>query len=412
MKVAVIAIGDELLIGQVTDTNSGEIARRITPLGWSLSSTQIVHDNEASIITAIDRAFGEADIVITTGGLGPTKDDITKHTLCRYFGGELVHDPATYENVKQIFASRGLTMNDLTAMQAMVPSTCNVIQNQVGTAPITWWQRDDKKALVSMPGVPFETIHMLDAAVIPMLRSMFPPTESIEHRTTVVAGISESQLAIDIAQFEDSLPTYLHLAYLPKDSIVRLRIDGTHPDAAFLNDEINRYQAQLINMLGKHAIAAEDLAPEEILLKKLKALGLTIATAESCTGGNIAHIITSCPGASDVYKGSVVSYANSVKTSLLGVDINDIELHGAVSREVVEQMALGAKEILATDIAIATSGIAGPGGGTPEKPVGTVWIAVATPSGVVSILHHLSGSRERVITQATTRAITLAIQNI
>ncbi|MDE7397002.1 MAG: CinA family nicotinamide mononucleotide deamidase-related protein [Muribaculum sp.] len=412
MKVAVIAIGDELLIGQVTDTNSGEIARRITPLGWSLSSTRVVHDNEASIITAIDRAFDEADIVITTGGLGPTKDDITKHTLCRYFGGELVHDPATYENVKRIFASRGLTMNELTAMQALVPSTCHVIQNQVGTAPITWWQRNDKKVLVSMPGVPFETTHMLDAAVIPMLKSMFPTTETIEHRTTVVAGISESQLAIDIAQFEDSLPKYLHLAYLPKDSIVRLRLDGVHPDAKFLNDEINRYQSQLVGLLGRQVIATEDLTPEEILLKKLKNLGLTIGTAESCTGGNIAHVITSCPGASEVYKGSVVSYANSVKISLLGVDSKDIATHGAVSREVVEQMAVGAKKILDTDIAIATSGIAGPGGGTLEKPVGTVWMAVATPAGVVSILHHLTGSRERIITQATVRAITLAIQNL
>lgn len=410
MKVSVIAIGDELLIGQVTDTNSGDIARRITPLGWSISSVQVVHDDAQAITDAIDKAFSQASIVITTGGIGPTKDDITKQTLCKYFGGELIEDAETLDNVRQVVARRGLKMNELTARQAWIPSTCKVIQNVVGTAPITWWQRPDNSVLISMPGVPFETRHMLDAAVIPLLKTLFPSDESIERRTVMVAGISESLLATNIAGFEESLPPYLHLAYLPKESIVRLRIDGVHRDGAFLKQEIDHYHHLLLSMLNEHVIADTDRLPEEILLSILGENNLTLGTAESCTGGNIAHLVTSVAGASSVYKGSVVSYSNSVKESVLKVSPDNLATYGAVSQPVVEQMAEGARRLLDVDIAIATSGIAGPGGGTSEKPVGTVWMAVATPWGTTSVLHNLTGTRDRIITQSTVQAITLAIR--
>jgi nicotinamide-nucleotide amidase len=260
-----------------------------------------------------------------------------------------------------------------------------------------------------MPGVPFETRQMFDSAVLPMLREKFPSPDAIERRTLVVAGISESLLATNIAPFENALPSYLHLAYLPKDSVVRLRLDGTHHDAAFLHKEITHYHEALAEMLSQYLLAKEDLTPEEILLKRLKEEGMTLGTAESCTGGNIAHLITAVAGASDVFNGSVVSYSNSVKSGLLGVNHDDILRHGAVSQEVVTQMAEGARSALGVDVAIATSGIAGPGGGTAEKPVGTVWMAVATPNGVTSVLHHLTGTRDRVITQASVRAITMAI---
>ena len=411
MKVSIIVIGDELLIGQVTDTNSGWIARHITPAGWEVNDVQTVSDNAGDIRRAIDRAFACSDVVLTTGGLGPTKDDITKAVLRDYFGGEMITDPEVTENIHRIFGRRGLKMNPLTEAQAVVPSSCRVIQNRVGTAPVMWFERDGK-VLVSMPGVPFETSTVMTEEVFPALLERFPSRVHIEHRVLMVTDYTESALAMKIEPWEDALPEYLHLAYLPKPGLIRLRLDGHHADGDFIKSEIDRAIARLKEILGAAVIADSDLSPAEIVLKECRERGLTMATAESCTGGNIAHELTLIAGASDVVNGGVVSYSNAVKINMLGVDAADIEAYGAVSIPVVRQMAEGACRVTGSQVSVATSGIAGPGGGTEEKPVGTVCICARYGEREIYETAHFNGSRERIINSATTRALILAAKLI
>lgn len=407
MKIAIIAIGDELLIGQVVDTNSGSIARMIDPAGWSVEYVKVIHDDADAITAAVDEAFAVADVVLTTGGLGPTKDDITKLTLCKYFGGELRHDPTVLDNIKEVFAKRGIQLNPLTEAQAMVPTSCRVIQNRVGTAPIMWFERSDGKVLVSMPGVPFETLQMFRAEVFPQLLDKFHSDEHIGHRCVIVEGLTESKVAIQLDAWEDALPPFIHLAYLPKPGIIRLRIDGHHTDDALLQSTLDQLHAQLCDIFADHLLADADLTPEESMLQRLRAKGYSVSTAESCTGGNIAHRITAIAGCSDCYHGSVVAYENSVKINILGVDPAAIEAHGVVSEGVVAQMAQGIRKAIGSDCAIATSGIAGPGGATLGKPVGTVCIAIATPERTVAATYHFPGTRDRVIDRASTTALTL-----
>ncbi len=411
MNVSIIVIGDEILIGQVIDTNSGDIARMIEPCGWHVNDVQVVGDNASHILQAIDRAFESSDVVLTTGGLGPTKDDLTKTTLCQYFGGELYENADVLENVKEVVAKRGLKLNDLTAAQAIVPSSCKVIQNRVGTAPLMWFEKD-AKVLIAMPGVPFETQQMFREAVLPLLLEKYNSNTSIEHRTLLITGWSESRLAMEINDWEDALPSYIHLAYLPKPGLIRLRLDGMHIDNKFLNQELDKYRDELIARFGDDVLHPDDLTPPEILLHHLNRLGLTIATAESCTGGNIARQITSIAGSSSAFMGSVVAYSNDVKHRVLGVHNETLDTYGAVSLQTVEEMALGACNVIGTDCAIVTSGIAGPGGGTPDKPVGTVCIAVKSPRGIVSAVHHFPGNRSRVIDRATTIAIISLIHEL
>lgn len=407
MKTAIIAIGDELLIGQVVDTNSGSIARMIDPAGWSIEWVKVIHDDADAIIQAVDEAFAVADVVLTTGGLGPTKDDITKLTLCKYFGGELRHNPEVLENIKEIFQRRGIQLNALTEAQALVPTSCRVIQNRVGTAPIMWFERNDGKVLVSMPGVPFETVQMFQAEVFPQLLMKFHSNEHIAHRCIIVEGLTESKVAMQLDEWEDALPDFIHLAYLPKPGIIRLRLDGHHPDNNLLQSTLDKLHAELCQRFADNLLADADLTPEEALLLRLRDKKYTLATAESCTGGNIAHRITAIAGCSDCYNGSIVSYANDVKINILGVKKESIETHGVVSEEVVAQMAEGARKAIGTDCAIATSGIAGPSGATPNKPVGTVCIAIATPERTIASTHHFPGTRDRVIDRASTTALTL-----
>ena len=411
MKYAIIAIGDELLAGQVTDTNSGTISRMLQPAGWELHSVRVVSDSPEHILRAISEAFAETDAVITTGGLGPTKDDLTKQTLCRYFGGELREDPSVKANVERVVSARGLKLNALTAAQAMVPTSCSVIQNLVGTAPIMWFERDGK-VLVAMPGVPFETEQMMRRSVMARLIDRFPSTEFIERRVVMVCGMSESAIAGMIAPWEDSLPQHAHLAYLPKPGVVRLRIDGRHTDAGFLKKEIDRLADELALLAAGNLMCRGDITPARCLLDMLVERHLTVGTAESCTGGNIAHTITAEPGSSAAMLGGVVSYSNDVKRRLLEVSEASLEAHGAVSIPVVKEMASGARKALGCDIALATSGIAGPGGAVPGKPVGTGCIAVATPWGLWADTFHFPGNRERVIDRATTTAIIRAIREL
>ena len=409
MKYSTIVIGDELLIGQVTDTLSGWIARHLSPLGWEALSVKVIADDEHEIFQAVDEAFASTDVVLMTGGLGPTKDDITKATLCRYFGGEMVLNEDVKRNVDVMFAKRGLEMNRLTALQAMVPSSCRVIQNEVGTAPIMWFERDGK-VLVSMPGVPRETQTMMERAVIPQLLGHFHSDVDIEYRTLVVIDYAESALAEKLEPFEQQLPSYIHLAYLPEHGVIRLRLTGEHSDGKLINDDMERLTAQLHKLLGKSIIASEDKPLPMIVGERLRQLGLTLSTAESCTGGNVAHVITQIAGSSDYFMGSVVSYSNDVKHRVLGVDSNTLETCGAVSQPVVEQMVSGACRVCGTDCAVATTGVAGPGGGTTEKPVGTVWIAARVGNVVVSKCFHFNGSRAQVIDRATTHALIMLLK--
>lgn len=403
MRLSIIVIGDEILIGQVTDTNSGAVARMFGPMGWTVRNIYTIGDGYDEIFETVNRAMEESDLVITTGGLGPTKDDITKGVMTDIFGGELIHDPAVTENIHEVFSKRGLKMNPLTEAQAMVPSSCRVVQNRFGTAPVMWFERGGK-VLVSMPGVPFETEGMLPE-VARLVKERFHADETLLHHSLMVAGITESALAQHLADFEDSLGQGLHLAYLPTPGLIRLRLDGRGMDGSGIELRFDEAVNRLKSRLGDLMIYDGDATAAEILLRKLADRKLTVATAESCTGGNIAHRLTSIPGSSESFLGGVVSYANEVKSGVLGVNPADIEAHGAVSREVVEQMAVGACRATGARCSMATSGIAGPGGGSDEKPVGTVWMAWAADGHVESRVFHFPGNRLRVIDRATTEAL-------
>lgn len=409
MKYSIIAIGDELLIGQVTDTNSGWIAREMSVYGWELQKVQVVPDNADAIKKAIDIAFEESDVVLATGGLGPTKDDITKTTLCDYFGGELIFDDATLANVLEVVEKRHLKLNEYTRNQAYVPSSCEVVQNEVGTAPILWFEKDEK-VLVSMPGVPFEMQHMMKKVLIPKLVKKPHDNMHLQYRTFIVIDIIESLLAMQLDGFEKELPEYMHLAYLPTPGLIRLRLTGACEDESLLTANMDTFSAKLHALVGDKIICDEDMPLAQILGKKLLEKGMTVASAESCTGGNIAHEITRIAGSSSYFKGSVVSYANEVKINVLNVSSTDIDVHGVVSEPVVQQMVSGVCKVMNTDCAISTSGIAGPGGAEPGKPVGTVWIAAKAADSVVSQCFHFPGDRERVINRATNEGIKLLLK--
>ncbi len=409
MNFSVIVIGDELLIGQVTDTNSGWMARNLRPYGWKAKSVRVIGDDAEEITKAIDDAFVQTDVVLMTGGIGPTKDDITKTTLCRYFGGEMVLDDDTLYNVEKVLDARGLSMNELNHGQAMVPSCCKVIQNEVGTAPIMWFEKDGK-VLVSMPGVPFETETMMQRAVIPQLVSRFKSDVVVEYRTYVVIDYSESVLAITLQEFENELPDFVRLAYLPKPGVIRLRLSAVHSDGEKVSATLAELDAKLVAVLGDSIISKEDKAPAEILGDMLKERSMTVSTAESCTGGNIAHSLTEIAGSSEYFVGSVVAYCNEVKHNVLGVSQSVLDTDGAVSEPTIIQMSEGACRLFGTNCAMSTSGIAGPGGAEPGKPVGTVWMSAKCGDALVTECKRFPGSRERVIDRATTHVILMLIK--
>ncbi|MBQ8423009.1 MAG: CinA family nicotinamide mononucleotide deamidase-related protein [Coprobacter sp.] len=404
MNVEIIAVGDELLIGQVTDTNSGWIARRLNLEGWELSRVTLVRDRRDEITAAIEAAFSRVSVVLMTGGLGPTKDDITKKTLCELYDCGMHRDERVQAMNEERFARRGFTMNTLTRDQALVPDACDVIYNPVGTAPIMWFDRDNR-VLVAMPGVPSEMQYAVTHEVIPRLRTRFDERSVVCHDTCLVRGLTESALAIRLADFEESLPANIHLAYLPKPGVIRLRLTAVGEADAGVEEALERYFTALITELGDYVFCRQDASLAGALGLLLQERGLTLATAESCTGGNIAHEITLVPGSSAYYKGSVVSYANEVKTSVLGVSPDIIAEYGVVSRPVVEQMALGVCRVLHTDCAIATSGIAGPDGGSDAKPVGTVAVAVACRDKVHSVMLTFGRNREQNIDRFTHAAL-------
>lgn len=403
MKLSIVIIGDEILLGQVTDTNSGAVARTFRRMGWQVASIETVGDNGLQISAAVERGLEQSDLVITTGGLGPTKDDITKQVLMSIFGGELRRAAEVTANIERVFALRGIAMNVLTADQALVPTSCRVIQNRYGTAPIMWFERAGK-VLVSMPGVPFETEGMLPE-VSAAVAARFTPDMFFRHHTLLVSGLSESKLAQQLSAYEASLPPTLHLAYLPQPGLIRLRLDGASADEAALEATFAAALESLRAEVRPLMVHDGDASVAEVLIELLRSRGYDVATAESCTGGNVAHAITMVAGCSDVYRGSVVAYSNEVKERVLGVSHDTLATDGAVSRATVEQMAAGVSRLTGSCCAIATSGIAGPGGATPGKPVGTVWIAAYCCGQVEARELHLPGDRSGVIGRATTEAI-------
>jgi len=406
VKVEIITIGDEILIGQIVDTNSAWMATELNKCGFELAQITSVHDDTNHIVESLQMALKRADVVLFTGGIGPTKDDITKQTLTKFFNTKLVFDQSVIQNIEQLFSTRpNFVLNELTRLQAMVPEDCTVIQNVVGTAPLTWFERDGK-VVVSMPGVPYEMKNAMSTEIIPRLQKHFK-TPVLFHKNVQVYGYGESSLALLIADWENELPEFISLAYLPNSGIVKLRLSGLLDDLLALEFAMNQQIDKLKNILGSAIIAFEDIPIEKLIGNILISKGLMVATAESCTGGNIAHKFTLIPGSSEYFKGSVVAYSNEVKVNVLGVSVDDLEVHGAVSQKVVEQMADGVRKLLKADVSIATSGIAGPTGGTTEKPVGTIWISVSSAEKTVSREFRFGSLREQNIIRSTQAALVM-----
>ena len=409
MRAEIITIGDELLIGQVVDTNSAWMAERLNEIGIELYQITSVHDQREHIIAALDEAFSRADIVLTTGGLGPTNDDITKHVLCEYFDTHLIEDQRVRAHITELYRERPDVLNRLTATQWLVPESAEILENRVGSAPLMVFHHG-AQLLASMPGVPYEMKIAMEEQILPYIsRQLSAVSSQIIHRTLQVTGIPESSLAIQLEKYEASMPAGLHLAYLPKDGIIRLRLSSY---GELTQEEMNRWFEELKTLVADYLIADTDEPLEVILGNLLKAKGQTIATAESCTGGKLASLLNKHAGSSAFYWGSVISYDNSVKEHLLGVPAELIKAHGVVSEEVVCVMAESVRKSLNTNYGIATSGIAGPSGGSVEKPVGTVWIAWATPEGTTAECFHLGKLREQITDRACVKALVGMIKKV
>ncbi len=406
IAASIITIGDELLIGQVVDTNSAWMAQELNKIGVWVKRRVAVGDSWNEIWNALDKESGEANIILITGGLGPTADDITKQLLCEYFGGKLIVNETALANVKYIF-ERILKrpMIERNVKQAEVPDVCTVIQNKRGTAPGMWFEKNGK-IFVSMPGVPYEMKGMMTDDVLPELQKKFT-LPHIAHRTLLTAGIGESFLSEHINAFENNLPKNIKLAYLPNYGMVRLRLTATGDDKKITEQEINNQFESLKKLVAEWTVIDSDLTMQQAVGKLLKEKKKTIATAESCTGGYIAHLITSIPGSSEYFKGSVVSYANEVKENILRVSPQTLATVGAVSEETVREMVQSALILLNADYAIATSGIMGPEGGTPEKPVGTAWVAVGNREKIVTQKFFFRFNRERNIELTATNALNM-----
>lgn len=405
MKATIITIGDEILIGQILDTNSRYISRALNAHGIVVAERTSIGDNRAQIIATLDRALSQSEVVIITGGLGPTKDDITKHTLCNYFGSTLRYDEVEAEHIRTLLEARNVAFNELNRGQAMVPECCTVLHNAHGTAPGMWFEKEGR-IVVSLPGVPFEMQHLIDEEVMPRLKAHFELRE-IVHRTMITFGIAESILAERIASWEEALPEYIHLAYLPAPNVVRLRLSAYEVEGKEVRHEIDNLFEKLRAIIPDNIAGFEEASVEELVHNILIERGKTLAVAESCTGGAIASKFTAQAGASAYFLCGVVSYSNESKCNVLGVNMSDITQNGAVSEQVAIAMAKGAKVISGADFAISTTGIAGPSGGSKEKPVGTVWIGVATPKRCFAICKNCGTDRSQVISRAAAYAIAM-----
>ena len=405
MKATIITIGDEILIGQIVDTNSVSIARHLNAAGIVVREKLSIGDDRRQIIEAVERAMKGSEVTILTGGLGPTKDDITKKTLAEMFHSEMRYDQQVAAHVEKMLTGRGIEFNDLNRSQALVPTVCTVLFNAHGTAPGMWFERNGH-VVVSLPGVPYEMEHLMQDEVMPRLKAHFS-LRQIVHRTMITAGLPESMLAKRIEAWENALPHYLKLAYLPDPGAVRLRLSAYEVEGESVAREIDRQFEALRKIIPHNVIGFETASMQELVHGILTERKQTLATAESCTGGSIAVRFTALPGASAYFRCGVVAYSNEAKADILGVRADDIARYGAVSEQVARQMAEGARRVAGADYAIATTGIAGPTGGSEEKPVGTVWIAVATPERTVAQLRQCGSDRGQIIDRASAFAIGL-----
>lgn len=410
MLAEIITIGDEILIGQIVDTNSAWMARELNLIGITVKQVSSVSDNAEHIIEALKLAEKRADIILITGGLGPTKDDITKITMARYFNMGFRRDQETLDHVTDIFVRYNRPMIDMNRKQADVPDGCTVIKNKNGTAPCMWFE-ERGKIFVSMPGVPFEMMYLMEEEILPRLKKAFK-LPFITHKTILTANIGESFLAVEIEDIEDSLPAHIKLAYLPKLGQIRLRLSASGADEDSLKAEVEVYAQQIIARVKKYVVIDKDVPLEKALLDMMEANKLTLSTAESCTGGYIAHLITQHPGCSSVYAGGAVTYSNALKMSVLGVHSETLETFGAVSEETVKEMAYGARINFKTDYAVAVSGVAGPDGGSADKPVGTVWIAVANQHHVIARLFNFSNRRIQNIERSAIAALAMVLNEL
>ncbi len=397
MNCEIITIGDELLIGQVIDTNSAWMATKLNDAGIRIRQITSVGDDPEQIREALDAARKRAELILITGGLGPTRDDLTKDTLCSYFDSKLTIDSKVVEDLTNYFTSRGRELTETNLRQAEIPVKCTPIYNPIGTAPGMWFEQDGS-IFISMPGVPYEMKAMMEEKILPRLTERFK-LPGVIHHTIITSGVGESFLADRIRDWELQLPSHIRLAYLPSVGMVKLRLSCYTADAA-KEHELLLEADKLKKLISKHIIGFDEDTPESVTGKLLQERNETLAIAESCTGGYLSHLVTSIPGSSAYYVGSTISYANEVKTRFLGVDSEVIKKEGAVSETVARAMASGVREKLGTTWALSTTGIAGPAGGTAEKPVGTVWIGLAGPGGVIARKFLFGNNRMRNI-QAT-----------
>jgi nicotinamide-nucleotide amidase len=405
MLAELITIGDEILIGQIVDTNSAWMAQKLNLAGIKVKQITSVSDDRHHILHALKEASGRADIILITGGLGPTKDDVTKKTLAEYFDVGLHTDQAALDNVNRIFSRYKRPMLEVNLKQAEVLDNCTTLLNLNGTAPGMWVEHEDK-IYVSMPGVPFEMMYLMEELVIPKIKESFK-LPAIVHRTILTAGIGESLLADRISSVEESLPGHISLAYLPKLGMVRLRLSGKANDLPQLNAEIASYAAKIMELVSDFVITDADVPLEKAILDYMDSNGLTLSVAESCTGGYLSHLLTQHAGSSRVFLGGAVSYSNGLKRSMLGVNEDTLIRYGAVSEETVLEMAQGAIRNYGSDYSVSISGIAGPDGGSEEKPVGTVWVAVAGKGKTISRKFQFGNKRAQNIERSAVSALTL-----
>jgi nicotinamide-nucleotide amidase len=394
LNAAVVTIGDEILIGQIVDTNSAWMGRELNAIGWEIREVRSIPDDADAILETLAYFESKVEVVLMTGGLGPTKDDITKKTLCRYFDSELEFNAEVKRQLEERFKQIGRTLNEANLTQAMLPKKSTVLYNSVGTAPGMLFSRNGTR-FVSMPGVPYEMRNIMQEHVLPMLDE--ESDDLVEHRTLVTANVPESELATKLREVEEQLPKQIKLAYLPHFNYVRLRLTGRAKNSQELTNQLEQAIAAVKHAVGKHIIHDGDIRIEELVGKLLHERQETLTIAESCTGGRVANLITSVPGSSAYFPGSVVTYSYDNKSKILDVDSDVLWKKGAVSEEVVLKMATSARELNDATYALSLSGIAGPGGGTPSKPVGTVWIAVASQHGVFAKEFRFSGNREKNI---------------
>lgn len=406
MLAELITIGDEILIGQIIDSNSAWMATELNKIGIKVKQITSVSDDEQHILEALKNAEERVDIIIMTGGLGPTKDDITKKTLAQYFGSKnFVFHPPSYEIIERIFKKYKSPMLEVNRQQAMVPDNCEVLLNEQGTAPGMLFRKDNK-VFISMPGVPYEMMNLMSTKVIPLIQSEFK-LPAIYHQTILTAGVGESFLAEQIKDIEEALPPTIKLAYLPKLGSVRLRLSTVEHATDTLKAEVQRYADLIIDRIPDCWVAKEDIPIEKVILNLMEEKHLTLSVAESCTGGYISQLITQHPGCSSVFAGGGVVYSYEMKSRLLGVKPETLASFGAVSEETITEMISGALKNFKTDYAIAVSGIAGPDGGTPDKPVGTVWIAVANQHQTIAKKFSFGNKRQQNIERSAMAALNL-----